>query len=168
MTTQISVYLIVFVTTYLLVGLALLMYKAALKDLYLQSRYKIFKEVRAVHPIALLSAFVSLTPVAIVRQDVDSTTLTRGLLIASIGYFAATLLYRRAMGIRLMDFSIDNGSNFNDEVSGDPTVAQRIWLFLVSWAGALVLGTVSGFIVGYNSWKNDTEWLTAQPSESEA
>lgn len=161
-------YVIVFIATYLLVMLTLLAYKAALNDLYIDTKRKVFREFRAVHPLALLAAFVSMAPMALVRQDIDTTATTYTILGATAGYFVMTLVYRYLMGIRLMDFSIDNGSNFNDEISADPTAAQQVWLFLVSWAGALTLGTVSGFLISYNSWKDDTSWLTDIPPDSEA
>ncbi len=163
-----SEYATVFIATYLLVALFLLMFKAGLNDLRLGSRRRMFLELRAVHPIALLAAFVSLAPMAIVRRDIDSSTTVISIIAASAIYFLVTLLYRHKMGIRLMDFSIDNGSNFNDEVSADPTAAQRTWLYMVSWAGALTLGVLSGFLISFNTWKDNTDWLTQRPTDDEA
>ena len=129
---------------------------------------KVWTELRSVHPIALLSAFTSIVPVALVRLDQDDLNVTLTMIVVPVVYFIATLVYRRLLGLKIMDFSIDNGSNFNDEISADPTAAQKIWLFLVSWAGAIFFGALFGFVVSYNTWKDNTSWLSDQPTDTEA
>ena len=168
MEASLSGYLIVFVTAYLLTVLSLLAYKGALNDLYYHTREKAFREVRAVHPIGLLAGLVSLLPRAIIRHDVDSDATVFGIIGGVSLYFLFTMYYRRRNRLKIMDFSIDNGSNFNDEISADPTPAQKVWLFLVSWAGALTFGSLIGIVVSWNSWKNDVSWLSDQPTETEA
>ena len=163
-----SEYLIIFAATYLLTALVLLAYKSALNDLYVKTRRQIFLEMRSVHPIALLAGVVALVPSAALRHSVDSTFTTSSVALAGAGYFVATLIYRRLHKLKVVDFSIDNGSNFNDEVSADPTPAQIVWLFLVSWAGAAVLGASIGTIVNFGEWKGRLDWLQAQPTDSEA
>lgn len=163
-----SEYIVVFIASYLLTALTLLAYKAGLNDLFVRTRKQIFRELRAVHPTALLSGFVSLIPLAVVRHQEDTTQTTYAVIGGVVVYFLATLAYRKLHGLKLMDFSIDNGSNFNDEVSADPTVMQRLWLFLVSWAGALSMGTVFGFVISYETWRENAGWLSDQPADTEA
>lgn len=163
-----SEYFIIFATTYLLSALFLMAYKAGLNDFYFRTRYELFREIRAVHPLAVLAGFVSLVPLSLVRLAEDTSLTTISIAIGATVYFVATLFYRQANRLKVIDFSIDNGSNFNDEISADPTIAQKMWLFLVSWAGALSLGVFFGAVVSYNNWKDQTNWLTDQPSDTEA
>lgn len=159
--------LIVFATSYLLTALVLLAYKAALNDLNVQSIKRAVRELKAVHPVALLAAFVSLIPLAVVRQD-DDTQTTYAIIGVSVGYFLATLIYRKLRKLKILDFSIDTGSSFNEEIGADPTGAQKLWLFLVSWAGPVVLGTLFGFVTSYNTWSEQANWLTDQPGNTES
>ena len=168
MDANLSDFTITFVATYLLSSAILLAYKASIGDLQTRTRKQVFKELRSVHPISLLAAFVSLVPLALMRTDVDETSTTLSIIAAVSGYFLATLLYRRMLRLKLIDFSIDTGSNFNEEVSAAPTIAQKLWLFMVSWAGAVVLGFGLGTLLSIPVWQDDTDWLEANVQGTEA
>lgn len=160
-------YLITFTGAYLLTSLMMLAYKAAIKDLNTNNFRRFFNEVKSVHPLALLSAAVSLIPVS-VFGSIENSQLK---LYVSIGvgiYFILTFVYRKLLGLKMLDFSIDTGSNFNEEISADPTLAQTIWLFTVSWAGGVLNGLVLGTMLSVNSWKGDVDWLVDRPGDDES
>ncbi len=155
------------VASYLLSALFLLAYKAGLNDFNAKSITSIWWEIRAVHPVALLAAFISVIPWSLVSLNLSLTYRLTVIGVVSV-YFVSTLLYRITKGLKLIDFSIDTGSSFNDEISADPTIAQKIWLYWVSWAGAFTLGMILGSITSYNSWKDQSEWLSVKPGDTES